>query len=247
MEEETKEKKGSWSAALSKSVVHFFRDKVLKTLWKIRKRYLLVVVSLALTAILLASAIFLLSVSVAVCNKTEDRIVTAEFLSETGMQFDCILVLGCRVWEDGRMSDMLSDRVSVGVSLYKNGLSNTILMSGDSEHAEEYDEVGAMKRAVIDAGIASDAVLTDPYGLSTYDSLIRLRDIYGAERVLIVTQEYHLYRALYIAEKLGMEAFGVSADLQPYRNQFMRDLREIPARCKDVYYALAQPKPKYEA
>ena len=195
---------------------------------------------LALFLIVLLMAV---SLSAAVCHKTRDRIMTEFELLAMGKEFDCILVLGCRVWDDGRMSDMLSDRVSVGISLYQSGLSNTILMSGDSQNPTAYDEVGTMKNAAIEAGVTETDVWLDPYGLSTYESLSRLKELYGADQVLIVTQEYHLYRALYIAEALGIEAYGVCADLQSYRNQFSRDVREILARCKDVW--LVQKQAEY--
>ena len=196
-----------------------------------------------LLALLLIVGGMMLSISTAVCHKTEDRILTNDELVSMGEAFDCILVLGCRVWDDGRMSDMLADRVSVGISLYESGLSNTLFMSGDSQNPEVYDEVGTMKNAAMEEGIAAADILTDSYGLSTYESLARLKKQYSPDRVLIVTQEYHLYRALYIAETLGIEAYGVSADLRSYRKQYQRDIREILARCKDVW--LVQKKVEY--
>ncbi|MBQ9760157.1 MAG: YdcF family protein [Clostridia bacterium] len=244
-DQDVKEEKPSKPAAFLAAILEFFKNKVIKTLLRIRKRYLLTVISLILAIVLVMTAILLLSVSAAVCNKTEDRILTPEMLAAMGGEYDAIVVLGCRVWEDGTMSDMLADRVSVGVDLYRQGFSKTLFMSGDSEDAGEYDEVGTMKNAALAAGIADGSVLTDPYGLSTYDSMIRLRDVYGMKRILIVTQAYHLYRALYVAGKLGMEAYGVSADLRTYSKQFFRELREIPARLKDVYFSLIQPKPEY--
>ena len=179
------------------------------------------------------------TISAAVCDKTEDRIVTVEALNGTDQAFDCILVLGCRVYGDGRISHMLEDRVKTAVGLYQAGLGNRILMSGDSQ-TEHYDEVGAMRRYAEQLGVPSDAIETDPYGLSTYESVARFAQN-GGGRVLIVTQSYHLYRALYIAERFGLEAFGVSADLRRYTGQLKRDVREVFARCKDVY--LSQVKP----
>lgn len=178
----------------------------------------------------------------AVCNSVGDRIVDAETLLSLGTQFDYIVVLGCRVYDDGRLSHMLEDRVTVGVALYEKGVCNRILMSGDHED-DSYNEVDPMKDAAIAWGTPSEAVLTDPYGLSTYDSLARVLGEYGGRRVVIVTQEYHLYRALYIAEKMGLDAYGVSADLRSYAGQFKRDVREVLARCKDVFRTWAKPAP----
>ena len=114
-------------------------------------------------------------------------------------------------------------------------------MSGDSSSSVGYDEVGAMRRGAIEQGVDPAVIDTDPYGLSTYDSIVRLAEQYGGGRVVIVTQSFHLPRALYIADKLGLEAYGVSADLRTYQTQMKSDVREIFARCKDVYYMLKRP------
>lgn len=185
-----------------------------------------------------------LTVSAAVCHKVKDRILSQAELENLGMNFDAVMVLGCKVWDDGTPSDRLKDRLSIGFSIFQSGICDKILMSGDSEY-DDYDEVGAMKREALAAGIDEEEILLDPYGLSTYESLIRFRDEFGGKKLVIVTQEYHLYRALYIAEKLGIEAYGVHADLQTYQKQMQMELREILARCKDVYFALLQPEPKW--
>ena len=128
---------------------------------------------------------------------------------------DCILVLGCFVKDDGSPSDMLHDRLMRGVELYDVGAAPKLLMSGDHGR-EEYDEVAAMKQFAIDAGIPSEDVFMDHAGFSTYESIYRAKEIYQADKILIVTQEYHLYRALYIADQLGVEAYGVSSDYHTY-------------------------------
>lgn len=156
---------------------------------------------------------------------------------------DCILVLGCQVKDDGTPSRMLRDRVLQGVALYELGVSDTILMSGDS-HKEDYDEVGTMKALAEECGVPAEAIVTDPYGLSTYDSVLRAMKLYGYDKIVIVTQEYHLYRALYIAEENDIDAYGVSSDLDTYDGQFLRDVREIAARCKDYFFCLVGAKPE---
>ncbi len=183
---------------------------------------------------------FLCIISAAVCHKTADRIVTIEDLSAMEGEFDYVLVLGCKVYEDGTMSARLHDRVQVGIQVFERISAEHLLMSGDRHAEDGYDEVGAMRRAAVEAGISEEKILTDPRGFSTYESVVRLLQVYRGQRVVIVTQEYHLYRALYIAEKLGIEAFGVSADLRPYRDQVKCELREIAARVKDVYYVQAK-------
>ena len=157
---------------------------------------------------------------------------------------DCIIVLGCKVWEDGRPSHMLQDRLERAISLYRLGAAPKLLMSGD-HGTQEYDEVNAMKQYAIDAGIPSEHIFMDHAGFSTYETVYRAKEIFGAEKVVIVTQQYHLYRALYIAEKLGVEAYGVASDYRTYAGQTMRDLREILARCKDFVTTILKPQPTY--
>ena len=178
--------------------------------------------------------VFALSLSGAVKHRMASRITTVEALVESQEHFDLIIVLGCSVHPDGTLSHMLEDRVTTGVSLWKAGLAETILMSGDRH--DGYDEVGAMEGEAKRQGVPAEKIVIDPEGYSTYDSIVNLLDEYKGKRVLIVTQQYHLYRALYIAEKFGIEAYGISADLRTYRKQLKYDLREVLARVKDVLW-----------
>ena len=178
-----------------------------------------------------------------VVNAVDDLILMPEEAAEL-VDVDCILVLGCLVKDNGVPSAMLSDRLRRGVELYDSGISGKLLMSGD--HGREgYDEVDAMKHYAVDAGVPSASVFMDHAGFSTYESLYRARDVFCAKKIIIVTQEYHLYRALYIAEKLGLEAYGVSADYRSYVGQQARDIREVLARVKDFGISIFQPKPTY--
>ena len=187
------------------------------------------------------SAVLILDASVR--RGTEDRILTEEAAAELE-DIDCILVLGCLVHDSGRPSDMLRDRLRRGVALYELGAAPKLLMSGDHGR-EDYNEVGAMKDYATDAGIPSSDVFMDHAGFSTYESLYRARDVFAADRILIVTQEYHLYRALHIAEALGIEAWGVPADYHTYWGQTYREIREVLARAKDFCQAAFQPKPTF--
>lgn len=157
---------------------------------------------------------------------------------------DCIIVLGCQVRSDGTPSDMLRDRLTRGIELYWMGAAPKIIMSGDHGQTE-YDEVNTMKQYAIDAGIPSEDIFMDHAGFSTYESIYRAKEIFEADNVIIVTQEYHLYRALYIADKLGVEAHGVGCDYHTYAGQIMRELREILARNKDFFTSVFKPKPTY--
>ena len=157
---------------------------------------------------------------------------------------DCILVLGCGVRDDGTPSHMLEDRLRRGVELYKDGAAPKLLMSGDHGRVN-YDEVNTMKGYAIEAGISSEDVFMDHAGFSTYESMYRAKEIFCAEKILIVSQEYHLHRAIYLARALGIEAYGVAADYRTYSGQLYRDIREILARDKDYFVALFQPDYPY--
>lgn len=158
--------------------------------------------------------------------------------------FDCILVLGAGVREDGTPSLMLADRLNTGIEIYKNGTVSKLIMSGD-HGTEDYDEVNVMKAYATERGVKSEDVFMDHAGFSTYESIYRARDIFEAKKIVIVTQSYHLYRALYIAEKLGVDAVGVSADTISYGGQAYRNFRELAAYGKDFLYCLFGAKPTY--
>ena len=184
-----------------------------------------------------------LGINAFVKDSTKEQILTPQQAAAL-TDVDCILVLGCLVKSDGVPSDMLHDRLQRGVELYDLGAAPKILMTGD--HGRDgYDEVDAMKRFAVEAGVPSENVFMDHAGFSTYESMYRARDIFKAKKILIVTQEYHLYRAIYIAESLGLEAYGVAADYRSYSGQLSRDVREMLARVKDFGTSLFQPKPTF--
>ena len=176
-------------------------------------------------------------------GSTKKQILTAEEAAKL-TDVDCILVLGCGVRSDGSPSDMLHDRLRMSVELYELGAAPKLLMTGDHGR-ENYDEVDVMKSFAVDAGIASEDVFMDHAGFSTYESMYRAKEIFQAKKIIIVTQQYHLYRAIYIAEQLGMEAYGVAADYLGYYCQTKRDIREMLARVKDFGTSMFKPKPTY--
>lgn len=204
-----------------------------------RKWRMAVLILLLLVAAVIVGA---LGINAYVVLRTKDQILTPEEM--TAYDADCILVLGCLVREDGTPSNMLHDRLQRGVELYKAGAAPKLLMSGDHGR-EDYDEVNTMKQFALDAGIASADVFMDHAGFSTYESLYRAKEVFGVKKVIIVTQKYHLYRALHIANKLGLEAVGVAADYRSYAGQTYRDVREILARNKDFFTGIFQPEPTY--
>lgn len=205
-----------------------------------KRRFLVKFAVLTLTGMF--ALISVLIINTCVKTSVKDRIITPDEATSVGA--DCILVLGAGVRDGGRPSPMLEDRLLQGIGLYENGASGRMLMSGDHGR-KEYDEVNVMKQFAIDRGIASRHIFMDHAGFSTYESLYRARDIFKAARIIIVTQEYHMYRALYIAEKLGIEAYGVASDPRLYAGQDIRNLREILARVKDFFVVIVEPKPTY--
>lgn len=196
-----------------------------------------------LLCLAVAGTAFLFVINGYVKSVVKNRILTVENVAELD-DVDCIIVLGCQVRDDGSLSHMLRDRLMRGLEVYNAGAAPKLLMSGD--HGQnDYDEVGAMKRYAIDNGVPSKNVFMDHAGFSTYETVYRAKEIFAAKKVIIITQEYHLYRTLYIAEQLGVEAYGVSADLNRYAGQFMRDFREVLARCKDFVMCIFKPEPTY--
>lgn len=183
-----------------------------------------------------------LGASLYVVKTTEERILAPG--SVPAEDWDCVLVLGAGVRPDGSPSDMLYDRVRTGLDLYHEAVVPKVLMSGDHGR-DEYDEVGCMLGLALEDGIPAEDIFLDHAGFSTYESLVRAKEVFGADSMVIVTQEYHLHRALYIAASLGIRAVGVPADLRRYAGQFMRDVREVIARGKDVLSVWIGAEPMY--
>ncbi len=196
------------------------------------------VILLLLFALLFAVTV--MSLNAAIIARTEDNILSVQTAAQL-KDVDCILVLGCGVRDDGTPSDYLRDRLNTSFALYDAGASDKLLMSGDHGRVG-YDEVNTMLDEAEAYGIDRKYVFTDHAGFSTYESIYRAKEIFGADKIIIVSQEYHLYRSLYIAEKLGIEAYGVSGRIRAGGYQ---ELREILARVKDFFTALTKPEPTF--
>lgn len=206
----------------------------------LKKKLFISLFALMITGILVLATIIVINVYVR--GTVNDRIITEEQAAK--LDTDCILILGAGVWNNGNPSAMLEDRLLQGIKLYKSDASDRLLMSGDHGR-KEYDEVNVMKQFAIDRGITSEHIFMDHAGFSTYESLYRAKDIFKADKIIIVTQKYHLYRALYIADKLGIEAYGVASNPRRYAGQIRMSNREILARVKDFFYVIIQPEPTY--
>ena len=193
--------------------------------------------------IIIASLIaYVFIINFIVKGTTKKQIITENEATKL-KDIDCILVLGAGIWGD-RPSPMLEDRLLQAISLYENNVSAKIIMSGDHGR-NDYDEVNIMKDFAIEKGVPSENIFMDHAGFSTYESIYRAKEIFQAEKIVIVTQEYHLYRSLYVANQLGIEAYGVGSDPRKYVGATYRECREILARNKDFIQCIFKPKPTY--
>lgn len=183
-----------------------------------------------------------LSINFYVILSTKKQIVDLSNLKNKN-DYDCIIVLGAGIWGD-KPSPMLQDRLDEAIKLYEEGIAPKLIMSGDNGQ-EGYDEVNVMKDYAINKGIPSEDIFMDHAGFSTYESIYRAKEVFKVEKAIIVTQKYHLYRALHIGNKLGINVTGVGADPRKYSGQIFRELREILARNKDFIQAIFKLKPTY--
>lgn len=195
---------------------------------------------LILGVILLTIFVYAIGINYYVKYTVMDRIKTIDEIEDV----DTIIVLGAKVHEDGRLSLMLKDRLDKTIEVYNKLDIKKIIVSGDSEH-KDYDETTKMKEYLINNGIPEEDIIVDIYGLSTHDSIYRLKNVFGINKSIIITQKYHLYRALYIANSLKIEAYGIPASGENYFGQTSRELREILARNKDFLTSLFNIKSKY--
>lgn len=200
-------------------------------------------------AIFAAAAVLIINHHIV--SAEEERILAA--VSESGILKDseidalkdrdaeCIMVLGAGIKDDETPTPMLKDRLDAGIMLYKAGVAPKLLLTGDNG-TEAHNEIHVMLNYVKDAGIPEKDIFCDHAGFSTYDSMYRAKNIFHVKNLIVVTQIYHEYRALYIAEKLGLLAAGVSSDQYSYAGQSGRELREIAARVKDYLKVKGQPE-----
>lgn len=194
-----------------------------------------------ISALTVLTIVATLSINILIILTTRNQIKKIENIELEDV--DCILVLGAGI-KNNKPSPMLEDRLQTGIELYEKNISKKILVSGDHTKID-YDEVNVMKNYLKENNIPSNDIFMDHTGISTYDSIYRAKKIYKAKKIIIVTQEYHLYRSLYIANRLGIDAYGIAADKKEYPNQDKRDLREIAARIKDFIKCLIKSESAY--
>ena len=178
-----------------------------------------------------------------ICKVTEESYFDENIISEIKeLDADCIIVLGARIMDKETPSPMLKDRLDVGIELYRQGAAPKLLLSGDNGQ-EEHNEIHVMLQYAKNQGIPEEDIFCDHAGFSTYDSMYRASSIFGVQKAIVVTQEYHQYRALFIGDKLGMSVWGVASDQEKYMGQLYRDFREILARIKDFAKASLKVDP----
>ena len=196
------------------------------------------IISKLISLLVFLAIIVLLVPDIYIRKNTEKYIINKNY--ENIKEMDCILVLGAGIWDNGP-SPILKDRLDKAIELYKLGISKKIIMSGD-HGTKEHDEVNTMKEYAIEKGVPSEDIFMDHAGFSTYDSMYRAKEIFGVKRMVIVSQKYHIYRSIYIAKSLGMNAVGVPAENIKYGGQRNREIREMLARDKDFFKCITKPK-----
>jgi vancomycin permeability regulator SanA len=199
------------------------------------KKKVLVILSI----IILIVSLLTLFINLRMINSTKDQIVSIDSLSN---DYDAIIVLGCKVNDNGP-SLMLARRLDRGIDVY-NKINTKVILTGD-HGKNEYDEVNIMRDYVLDS-IPSKDIFLDHAGFNTYDSIYRAKYVFEAKKVVIVTQKYHMYRALFLANSLDLEAVGVVADDIPQKGIMIKnEIREILSRDKNYFKGLIKPKSKY--
>jgi len=171
------------------------------------------------------------------------RIITAIHASSRIQSMDTVspkriaIVFGAGLWRDGSPTPVLRDRVATAADLYFSGKVEKLLFSGDNRYID-YNEPGAMNKYALSLGVPQEAIVLDYAGRSTYDTCYRAKYIFGIQEAILVTQNFHLPRALYICHVLGIKAVGVSADRVNYPKGPLANwyIRELPA----TFYAFLQ-------
>ena len=194
------------------------------------------------TCIIVIILLFIFVVNLYVIISSKNQILKDE---NTKIEnFDCLLVLGAGIINNERPTLMLKDRLDKSIELYKKGIVPKIIMSGDHS-SENHNEVIIMKNYAIERGIPSKDIFMDHAGFCTYDSIYRAKEIFGVKNMIIVTQKYHLYRSIYIANFLGIKSYGIKSDARIYTKMPYHLVREMLARCKNFFKCVFRMKPKY--
>jgi len=145
---------------------------------------------------------------------------------------DAAVVLGARVYADGRPSRFLRERIEAGVQLYLDGTVDRIIMSGDGTDSSGFGEPTVMRRIAEELGVPSDAIQEDPLGVDTYSSCVNARDTFGATSVIMVSQEFHVPRAVWVCDRIGLAAQGAYPPQRLTKSTLVGHVREVAADAK---------------
>ena len=200
-------------------------------------------------------AVLVVGINTFVVKTTEDQIVASiESVDDTlteeeaaqlkSIDPQCIMVLGASVYPDGSPSAMLRDRLDTAIELYRKGVAPKLLLTGDDGQIV-YNEVQVMKDYAVEAGVPEEDIFLDHAGFSTYESAYRAAAVFKVERMIVVTQQYHLYRSIYGCRRMGIEVLGAAANQDTYTGQEVRDIREVLARDKDFFKWIIKPEPTF--
>lgn len=202
-----------------------------------KKKILLIILLIFILGIV--STLF---INVYMISSTKNQIVSLEKVKDIN-DVDAIVILGCKAYSNGP-SLMLSYRLEKGIEVY-NLLNTKIILTGD-HGTKEYDEVNVMRDYMLNMNIPSNDIFLDHAGFSTYDSIYRAKYIFEAKKIIIITQKYHMARALYLANKIGIEAYGVTSFDIPQKGIMLKnEIREILSRDKNFIKAIFKPRSKY--
>jgi SanA protein len=190
--------------------------------------------------VVIAAALTIVAINAAVLWTGRARMVAAE----SAQPAQAVIVLGALVFPDGRVSDMVADRLETAYGLYAAGKAKKILVTGD-HGTLDYDEVNTMRRYLERKGVPTEDIFMDHAGFDTYNSMYRARDVFQVHSAIIVTQRFHLPRAVYIARKLGLDVQGVAADRQAYVGAGYYEVRELGARLKAFGEVVSGKQPVY--
>lgn len=205
------------------------------------KRSLLKTIISGIFITVVASILTCIGINKWVIYSTKANIVTLDNVEKA----QCIMVLGASVKSNGEPSTMLEDRLETAYKVSEQTGVQTFLLSGD-HGTKRYDEVNTMRMYLEGKGIIKQNIFLDHAGFSTYESMYRAKEIFEVESMIVVTQGYHLPRALYIAKQLGIEVQGIAADSYTYLDMSKYEKREELARIKDFLFAhILKPKPTY--
>lgn len=198
--------------------------------------------SITLAIIMLVGVLSFFGIQIYIDTYAGNYMVTPESAPVS----DAVMVLGAFVYESGEPSPVLQDRLLYAYELYSKGKAKKILVSGD-HGTKEYDEVNAMRSFLIEKGVPKEDIFMDHAGFDTYDSMYRAKEIFQVETLLISTQEFHIKRAIYLARRMGMDAYGYPSQDKAYYNMKYLNSRERLAKIKAFFDVdILRRKPKFE-